>query len=116
MLAVDSFHASRRKDPESLRRSALDGRTPAHWAALSGQARRHDQPASQVPTVPMMLPMPLVKVAVLELLSSLVPDTLTATARNGATPAHDAAFQGPLHKRAEQDKDAELDIPPVRSE
>ena len=26
------------KDPESLRRPAADGRTPAHWAALSGQA------------------------------------------------------------------------------
>ncbi|CAE7941107.1 Espn [Symbiodinium necroappetens] len=60
-------------DPESLRRCAADGRTPAHWAALSGQ------------------------VEVLKVLASLVPDTLTAHARNGATPAHDAAFQGHSH-------------------
>eukprot|EP00439_Symbiodinium_sp_Y106_P021949 s9748_g2.t1 len=60
-------------DPESLRRCAADGRTPAHWAALSGQ------------------------VAALGTLASLVPDTLAAHARNGATPAHDAAFQGQSH-------------------
>ena len=34
------------------------------------------------------------EVAALELLASLVPDTLVAAALNGATPAHDAAFQG----------------------
>eukprot|EP00913_Durusdinium_trenchii_P014325 g13439.t1 len=65
--------AQRAKDAiDSLRRPAMDGRCPAHWAALSGQ------------------------VAILELLQGLVPDTLRAKARNGATPAHDAAFQGQL--------------------
>lgn len=38
--------------------------------------------------------MNVLQVAILELLQGLVPDTLRAKARNGATPAHDAAFQG----------------------
>lgn len=37
---------------------------------------------------------PAWKVETLELLRALVPDTLRAKALNGATPAHDAAFQG----------------------
>ena len=32
------FGAIPPKDPNSLRRPAADGRCPAHWAALSGQA------------------------------------------------------------------------------
>ena len=32
----------------------------------------------------------------MELLRALVPDTLRAKAVNGATPAHDAAFQGEM--------------------
>ena len=38
------------------------------------------------------------EVETLELLRALVPDTLRAKALNGATPAHDAAFQGHLKK------------------
>lgn len=37
----------------------------------------------------------------MELLRALVPDTLRAKALNGATPAHDAAFQGHLKKRGD---------------
>ena len=41
-------------------------------------------------------PWPAWQVETLELLRALVPDTLRAKAVNGATPAHDAAFQGEM--------------------